>query len=192
MHKTICDVGNGIKQNGTEQQDDAAKFVTENSKGNSTREHSEHLQIQQKNPVTDEQVAGKSQIFQARNPQNAEQNQIINVHEITERADDDGGLEDLAQGGIVVCCCQGIAFSRSIVNRNSQTVNEYESSLPQMRRAVDVAGESWSRRNVYEMPRGFARVSQLRALRSARGATMSRTPRRSGFGKRCWKFLRVF
>ncbi len=63
--------------------------------------HSGHLKIEQKNAALQDLVAGKAEVFQARAAHDGEQDQVIHIHEITERADDDGGLEDFAQGGFV-------------------------------------------------------------------------------------------
>ncbi len=97
MDEAVGDVGDGIEQDGTEQQNDAAQAVAENSEGDAANEHPGHLAIEQKDAVFQNLVAGKSQILQARAAHDAEQDQIIHVHEIAERADDDGGLEDFAQ-----------------------------------------------------------------------------------------------
>ena len=101
MDKAIGDVRNGIKQDGTEENGQSAKTVAEYSECNSAKQHSEHLQIKQMNSLRENLVAGKTQVFQARAAHDGEQNQIVNVHEIAERADDDGGLEDFAKGGFL-------------------------------------------------------------------------------------------
>jgi len=70
-------------------------------KKNPARQHAEHLQIQQQDAVTHQQFPGKAHLLQAGDAQDGEQNQIINIHEVTERADNHGGFEDLAQDGLV-------------------------------------------------------------------------------------------
>ncbi len=52
--------------------------------------------------MADQQIAGESQILQAGNTQDAEQDQVINIHKITQCADDDDWLEDFAQDGRAV------------------------------------------------------------------------------------------
>jgi hypothetical protein len=97
MDEAIGYVGDGIKQDGTEEQKDTAKTVTKNSKDDSARQHPDHLAIKKKNAVFQDLIAGKAEVFQARAAHDDEQNQIIDIHEIAERADDDSGLEDFAQ-----------------------------------------------------------------------------------------------
>ena len=99
MDKAVRDVRHGIKQNGTEKQDHAAQTVAENPENDSADEHSGHLPVQQENALFQNPAGGNAQILQARAAHDAEQNQIVNIHEIAERADDDGGLEDFAHGG---------------------------------------------------------------------------------------------
>jgi hypothetical protein len=101
MHKTIGNIGDGIKQNGTEEQRDAAHAVAKDAEENAAEQHPEHLQIEEQNTVAHQKFTGKTHGFEARNPQDGEQDQIINVHKIAERADDDRRLKKFAQNGFI-------------------------------------------------------------------------------------------
>ena len=84
-------------------------------------------------------ITGKAKVFQARAAHDAEQDQVIDIHEITERTDDDGGLEDLAQDGFwfsfgVANLIYELRLTRvklfRIVNRKSAIVNSNDTPLP--------------------------------------------------------------
>jgi hypothetical protein len=53
-------------------------------------EHPDHLHVEEEDPLVDEFLAGKPQPFQARDADNAEKNQVVDVDEITESGNDDG------------------------------------------------------------------------------------------------------
>jgi hypothetical protein len=102
LNETIGDVGKGVEQDGTKKQGHAAHTIAQNAEENSAHEHAEHLQVQQENAVVYQRFAGEAHAFQAGNAQDGEQNQIIDIHEIAQRADNDDGLQDLSQDRPVV------------------------------------------------------------------------------------------
>ena len=99
MHESISQICNRIKHDGSKQQGHAPHAVAENAEENSADEHPQHLQIQQQDAVVHQRIAGVAQVFEAGNPQDGEEDQIIHIYKIAESAHDDGGVQHLAQSG---------------------------------------------------------------------------------------------
>ena len=99
MNKAVGKIGRRIKQDGTEEQRHAAHAVAEDAKEDPAGQHAEHLEVQEQDAVIHQRLAGKAQALEAGNAQDGEQDQVIDIHEIAERANDDDRLEDGTQDG---------------------------------------------------------------------------------------------
>jgi hypothetical protein len=73
------------------------KSNAENAEENSAGKHPDHLHVQQQNAVVRQRVVRKTHVLQTGNAQDREQDQVINIHEISQRTDDNDWLQDLAQ-----------------------------------------------------------------------------------------------
>ncbi len=94
MHEAVRQRGRRIKGNRAEEQPAAAFNITQHAPEDAAEQHPGHLPIEQAQALGDEVITGQPQAAQAGHANDAEKHQVVDVHEIAERADDDGGLQE--------------------------------------------------------------------------------------------------
>ena len=96
MDESVGDVGDGVKQDGTEEGRQAAHAVAEDAEEDAADQHAGHLpgkQVLIPSRAAD-QVA-EAETGQAVLTDGHEQREVVDIDEIPESADDDGGLQQI-------------------------------------------------------------------------------------------------
>ena len=100
----VGQVGQGIEKDRGEHDRQPPLAIPEDTPENSADQHPRHLHVEKKHAVADQLLARKPQGLEARHPDDAEEHQIVDVHEIAQGGDNDRQAEDLAEG------CVGLWF----------------------------------------------------------------------------------
>ena len=100
MHEAVGDVRHGIKQDGAEEGRQAAHAVAEDAEEDAAEQHAGHLpgkQVLIPGRAADE--VPEPEAGQAVLADRHEQREVVDVDEVAERADDDGGLQQILPEG---------------------------------------------------------------------------------------------
>jgi hypothetical protein len=88
-HKTIGDVRDRVEKYRTEKNREPSPEISHHSPENSSDQHPPHLHLQQPCSNIEQLIPLQPKRFQARHANDAEENQVINIYEISKRGHDD-------------------------------------------------------------------------------------------------------
>ena len=94
VDEAVGEVGQRIEDDGAEEHLEPAQAVAEQAPEESAEEHAAHLPVDEPRALADELVAGEAEALEAGDADDAEEDEVVDVDEIAERADDDGGVEE--------------------------------------------------------------------------------------------------
>ena len=96
MDEAVGNVGERVENNGAEERLEAAELVAEQAPEKAAEKHAAHLPVDKPRALGDELIAGEAQALEAGNADNGEKDEVVDIDEVAERADDDRGMD---QGG---------------------------------------------------------------------------------------------
>ena len=96
VDETVGDIGQRIEQDGSEERRQAAHAVPEDAEEDAAEEHAGHLPRHQVMvPLTALDEMLQAEIAQTLFAHGHEQGQVVDIDEVAERADDDGGVQEI-------------------------------------------------------------------------------------------------
>ena len=93
----VRNVRQGVQEDGAEHDLEPPLPVAQNTPDDPADQHAGHLHIKEKYPVVGHVLAGQTQRSEARHAHDAEEHQVVDVHEITEGCDNDRQAEDMTE-----------------------------------------------------------------------------------------------
>ena len=84
MRKSIGNISDRIHEDRTKQYRKASFSITPDTPGNASDEHPAHLHIKKKDTGIRQFFPAQAQVFQTGHPDNAEQQEIVNINEVTQ------------------------------------------------------------------------------------------------------------